>query len=1250
MKSFLDFKSIDEQITEVLSKDASAGEWISDFIKSDNPKFAGKSEAKRKQMALAAYYAKQKNEAVMQTNGTDKVEPDAGMCQVCGATDCKEHFYKSPAMAGYVKEESGEHHDYSHVKKTMKKVDFDTYSKHMNKNDADHSMENKHKVDTQHSGSFTGKIHGAEVSHKVSGSGQKEYYIKEETLDEEFSNDTMKRIHKEYLYHKSRSTADVLKTHKGIHRVQSQNYTAGEMGGKEGLISDIMRNKHGKQRMDHYHSMKPSERKSLSEETLDEAAGYSKPKGFVEISKDEHDKILNKRLEHDAAGVKNWKESKTKRDVSGDPTHTFISNTGGQVKHGLPEVIRIHDHVKNKSKYYRQPVGGHVKEEVEQIDEISKETLGNYVHKSFARGNEIHKQLDKQVDDVQSPEERAKLKAELSKRNSGVIKAAQKMRNEDLEEQAPVAGALPRHTVVVHVSDPREPNEPKQRKALSVLAVHSKSAVNTARKHFEKKGWKVHSSEIKEDISVDEAVDHQHRIARDTVKNPNKALLGGPSAKEAEETLRKKYGYDDKKIAKLKEAVDMGQADRTLRSKDKSGNTYHVKDSSGKVISTHDNQADAMRGALKHDDHRVVKEAVSTVKKDASGKVIAWSHEGDWEKMSTKKQGTGKAANLAGKALQKTKTLNKEEAELEEGLFDNMPNTKAGFAYKDKKRSERQAEHEKQDPKMAKVYAKNMVDTAKAAKKANERGITKHADDFGWQVRNGVQRGKLPEEVELDEAWEVYDTKTRAIHSSHPTQRKALNAMNKLNDKHPGYETPGNLIASKFGARVSGLKEELDEATLQAHKVGVTVSDPNHTSVSQRKEKVQKSVIVKATDKGEAQAKAESFYKKKGYKVHDSFHHSVVPATSMKTEEVQIDEAAWGKDKATNLRQAHDRHMEKALAANKAGDDEAVKTHQRKMQMIQGKLQKLKNNEEVELGEECEILSELSKNALGNYVKAAAFDIANKGSAVGKAGNNLAVLANPKGPLTQLNKRLQGHAKAVEKLTKEEVEEFMQTEAYDQLDELDKKTLGSYVKKASLDVGARGLSNNNTLDAKHLNTLSKMSSRVKNINKAVDKLTKEEVEEIDELSKATLSSYIDKADKDASKNAAASERSERGGHRKWADKLRLKAMNRTHGIHQAINKLTKEDNMLTYSEFMAQLAESRADDLKDKLAADREARLNNYDYSKEKAAKKNPITKVKGHSYGAGDEDGEAEPTKAAEPAEKRGRGRPAGSKSGARA
>jgi hypothetical protein len=53
---------VEKEINEVLGKDAKAADWIHDFIHSDNPKFAGKSKAKRQKMALAAYYAKQRNE------------------------------------------------------------------------------------------------------------------------------------------------------------------------------------------------------------------------------------------------------------------------------------------------------------------------------------------------------------------------------------------------------------------------------------------------------------------------------------------------------------------------------------------------------------------------------------------------------------------------------------------------------------------------------------------------------------------------------------------------------------------------------------------------------------------------------------------------------------------------------------------------------------------------------------------------------------------------------------------------------------------------------------------------------------------------------------------------------------------------------------------------------------------------------------------------------------------------------------
>ena len=48
------------KLDEVLTPSMGAGAYIDDFVKSKNPKFAGKSKEKRRQMALAAYYADKK--------------------------------------------------------------------------------------------------------------------------------------------------------------------------------------------------------------------------------------------------------------------------------------------------------------------------------------------------------------------------------------------------------------------------------------------------------------------------------------------------------------------------------------------------------------------------------------------------------------------------------------------------------------------------------------------------------------------------------------------------------------------------------------------------------------------------------------------------------------------------------------------------------------------------------------------------------------------------------------------------------------------------------------------------------------------------------------------------------------------------------------------------------------------------------------------------------------------------------------
>jgi hypothetical protein len=105
----------------------------------------------------------------------------------------------------------------------------------------------------------------------------------------------------------------------------------------------------------------------LAECTLNE--GFSKPKGFVQINKDEHDVILKKRLNHEKEnGTKNHREVLSKRDTLNDVTHTMVTNSGGQIHHGLPNIVAINDNKKGTTKYYRQPVGGNIKETLELED------------------------------------------------------------------------------------------------------------------------------------------------------------------------------------------------------------------------------------------------------------------------------------------------------------------------------------------------------------------------------------------------------------------------------------------------------------------------------------------------------------------------------------------------------------------------------------------------------------------------------------------------------------------------------------------------------------------------------------------------------------------------------------------------------------------------------------------------------------------------------------------------------------------
>lgn len=150
--------------------------------------------------------------------------------------------------------------------------------------------------------------------------------------------------------------------------------------------------------------------------------------------------------------------------------------------------------------------------------------------------------------------------------------------------------------------------------------------------------------------------------------------------------------------------------------------------------------------------------------------------------------------------------------------------------------------------------------------------------------------------------------------------------------------------------------------------------------------------------------------------------------------------------------------------------------------------------------EEVEQIDELSKATMGRYINKAKNHI---DAAAWRTGYRSAKPNDPnsdaiiKAKEKQLSKRHKGISTAVGKLAKEEVE---------QIDELSKKTLGSYVKKAAGHVGAEGLTAGLKIKSGENPTpnLNKALKRQKGIETAANKLTKEEQDFIDSLNAMDL--------------------------------------------------------------------------------------------------------------------------------------------------
>lgn len=179
--------------------------------------------------------------------------------------------------------------------------------------------------------------------------------------------------------------------------------------------------------------------------------------------------------------------------------------------------------------------------------------------------------------------------------------------------------------------------------------------------------------------------------------------------------------------------------------------------------------------------------------------------------------------------------------------------------------------------------------------------------------------------------------------------------------------------------------------------------------------------------------------------------------------------------------------------------------------------------------------------------------------------------------MDKLHPKLSAHPKVADELRK-------QNEQVEPVNELSKQTLGSYVKKASFNAAqsayqAGGAGGRIDKLEPHMDKLNK---RIAGVNKATDKLAKEEVEQVDEISKQTLASYIpqaahdagikrimatdfyhmgDKARKQSNKDAAYS----------LAQRYGAKARKRVDNVGLAAQKLAKEEVEITEQHAMGDL-------------------------------------------------------------------------------
>lgn len=242
-----------------------------------------------------------------------------------------------------------------------------------------------------------------------------------------------------------------------------------------------------------------------------------------------------------------------------------------------------------------------------------------------------------------------------------------------------------------------------------------------------------------------------------------------------------------------------------------------------------------------------------------------------YEAIGMKMKGGRKVPNCVPK--EDTTTIEKPVAE--ESDDKNLRITKhERLAIEAEKRGDKRAQqfHLDKVNKLKTESVNESVDEAASSFSHAANLATKHADSDDSAHGADLGGRSIAGHSSIQKHKAAYDAHLKAAkhHSGDPTLAKEHSSMASYHRDHLIQ------LGAMDGKPSWEMNESKEEEKMQKHLVTVTVSDPHHSMQTKRKEKIMKRVKVSAVDPKDAIKKAESHYKKHGFKVHDSLHHSVV--------------------------------------------------------------------------------------------------------------------------------------------------------------------------------------------------------------------------------------------------------------------------------------------------------------------------------------------------------------------------------------